>query len=215
MPQSLNDIRSAYDLTSEAYAEFFIDELRHKPHDLELLRQFASSVGTGQQVLDLGCGPGHTTAHLDSLGLSPIGIDLSPEMVAKATSLFPRLGFAVGDFFRLSQADGSIPGILAFYCIVHLRPDQLVPVFSEMFRVLSVGGALLLSFHVGNETIRADSFLDTGAVLDFSLFSVNQIQHALAAVGFIDIEIHQRPPYDSEHPTTRCYVFGYKPSNVA
>lgn len=211
MPQSLNDIRSAYDSASEAYAEAFIDELRHKPRDLELLQQFALSIGHGQQVLDLGCGPGHTTAQLDALGLTPIGIDLSPEMVAKATSLFPRLTFTVGDFFRLAQASDSVAGILAFYCIVHLSPDQLVPAFREMYRVLACDGTLLLSFHVGTETIRADNFLGTGAVLDFSLFSVNQVQSALVTAGFTDIEIFERPAYDSEHPTTRCYILGYKP----
>lgn len=214
MPQSLNDIRKAYDLASEAYAEIFIDELRQKPRDRELLQQFASSVGKGNQVLDLGCGPGHTTAHLDSLGVNPVGIDLSPEMIARATVLFPRVSFAVGDLLQLSHGDGSVRGILAFYCIVHLKPDQLVPAFSEMFRVLSAGGTLLVSFHVGSDTIRADSFLDTGAVLDFSMFPVDQVQSALATAGFTGIEIHQRPPYDSEHPTTRCYVFGYKPSNA-
>ena len=39
MPQSLNDIRHAYDLASEAYAETRIDELCHKPRDVELLQQ--------------------------------------------------------------------------------------------------------------------------------------------------------------------------------
>jgi len=210
MPQSLNDIRSAYDLASEAYAEAFIDELRHKPRDRELLQQFAVSVGNGRKVLDLGCGPGHTTAHLDSLGLSPIGIDLSPEMIAKASSLFPGLSFEVSDFFRLSQADASVSGVLAFYCIVHLQPDQLLPAFGEMYRVLCAGGTLLLSFHVGTETIRTDSFLDTGAPLDFSTFPVSQVESALTSAGFTGVEIHERPPYDTEHPTTRCYVLAIK-----
>lgn len=215
MPQSLNDIRSAYDLASKAYAEIFLDELRHKPRDLELLQQFALLVGKEHKVLDLGCGPGHTTAHLASLGLNPTGIDLSPQMVATATSLFPRISFAVGDFLGLSQGDASVAGILGFYCIVHLRSDELVLAFSEMFRVLSDGGILLFSFHVGTESIRTDSFLSTGAPLEFSLFSTSQIRSALTTAGFLDIEIYERPPYESEHPTTRCYVFANKPPKDA
>ena len=213
MPQSLTEIRSAYDLASGAYAEAFIDELRQKPRDRELLRQFASSIAPGQKVLDLGCGPGHTTHHLRSLGLTPAGIDISPKMIATANSLFPQVAFSVGDFCQLSHEDESVAGILAFYCIVHLSPDQLGQAVREMYRALSYGGILLLSFHVGTETIQTDSFLNTGATLEFALFSVSQVQSALTEAGFASVEIYERPPYDSEHPTRRCYVFAHKSVN--
>ena len=211
MPQSLIDIRNAYDAAAEAYAASFLDELLHKPRDVELLQQFASSVGLGQRVLDLGCGPGHTTAHLALSGLRSTGVDLSPQMIAKALALFPQVDFTVGDFFRLSDQDGSVSGVLAFYCIVHLRSDQLVPAFSEMFRVLKFGGVLLLSFHVGSGSVLKDNFLDTGATLEFSPFPVADVQSALLTAGFTDMEIHERPPYEIEYPTNRCYIFAYKP----
>ncbi|MFZ0120625.1 MAG: class I SAM-dependent methyltransferase [Pseudonocardiaceae bacterium] len=46
--------------------------------------------GTGP-VADLGCGPGRLTAHLHSLGLSLLGVDLSPSMVALARRTYPDL----------------------------------------------------------------------------------------------------------------------------
>ena len=151
-------IRSAYDVASDAYAQKFIHELDHKPLDRELLQRFASLVGPGRPVLDLGCGPGHTTAHLTSLGVSAIGVDLSPKMIEKASALFPQSRFAVSDFFALPNDSSSVAGILAFYCIVHLTPDQLQPAFAEMFRVLAEDGVLLLSFHVGSDVVRAERF---------------------------------------------------------
>lgn len=210
MPQSLNEIRAAYNLAAKAYADLFIIELREKPLDVEWLRQFASSIGHGQPVLDLGCGPGHTTAHLASLGLRPTGVDLSEGMIATAKSLFPHVDFRVGDFFNLPDRDNSVAGLLAFYCIVHLQPDQLLPAFREMFRVLEGGGVLLLSFHIGTEAVRKDNFLETGATLEFFPFPVAKIQAALVAAGFSELEIHQRPPYETEYPTDRCYIFSYK-----
>ena len=132
-------------------------------------------------------------------------------MVAKATLQFPGLAFTVGDFFRPAQPDGTVHGILTFYCIVHLQPSQLVPAFSEMFRVLSPGGILLLSFHVGSETIRAENLLDSGTGLDFHLFSVSQVESAPMTAGYVEIEVNERQPYDAEHPTTRCYIVGCKP----
>ncbi len=198
-------------MASGAYARQFANELEHKPADVTLLRQFASLVGDGGLVLDLGCGPGHTTAHLASLGLRPTGVDLSPQMIAQATRLFPNVDFKVGDFLQLPDQDGPASGVLAFYCIVHLRPDQLESAFSEMFRVLKSSGVLLLAFHIGSDTVFKDNFLDSGASLEFSTFPAAEVQSALLAVGFTDVEIHERPPYDTEYPTNRCYIFARKP----
>ncbi|MBS0204054.1 MAG: class I SAM-dependent methyltransferase [Planctomycetes bacterium] len=214
MSSSLASIRSAYDMASAAYARKFIDELNHKPLDRELLERFAGLIGAGQPVLDLGCGPGHTTAHLTSLGLKVTGVDLSSKMIEHAASIFPQSCFEVGDFLCLSRDASSIAGMLAFYCIVHLTPDQLFPAFSEMFRVLRDGGVLLLSFHIGSEVIHAENFLDTNAALDFTFFEPSQIETALAQAGFAPIEIRIREPYESEHPSKRCYVFAHKPESM-
>jgi SAM-dependent methyltransferase len=167
-------------------------------------------VGAECPVLDIGCGPGHTTADLTALGVMATGVDLSPKMIERASRTFPQSQFVVGDFFALSNETSSIAGILAFYCIVHLTPDQLVPAFSEMFRVLSSGGVLLLSFHVGSEVVRAENFLDTDAVLDFTFFEPGQVEAALRTAGFDRTDVRIRAPYDSEYPSKRGYVFAYK-----
>src|SRR5262245_998346 len=120
MTSSQPALRAAYDIASDAYARKFITELDHKPLDREWLRRFASLVTPGLPVLDLGCGPGHTTAYLTSLGLSAVGVDLSPGMVSKASECFPHVRFSVGDFFALPNESASVAGILALYCIVHL-----------------------------------------------------------------------------------------------
>jgi SAM-dependent methyltransferase len=136
-------------------------------------------------------------------------------MVQKATESFPRSRFVVGDFFALRDEASSVAGVLALYCIVHLTPDQLVPAFSEMFRVLGGGGVLLLSFHVGAGVLRADHFLDTEAVLDFTFFEPAQVRAALAAVGFDPIDVRTRGPYPTEYPSERCYTFAHKPRGTA
>jgi SAM-dependent methyltransferase len=210
MTSSLVSTRAAYDMACDAYAQKFVNELDHKPFDCELLRRFAALVGAQRPVLDLGCGPGHTTAHLTALGLKATGVDLSPRMIEKAAELFPQSRFAVGDFLSLPNASSSVAGILAFYCIVHLTPDQLLPASSEMFRVLCGEGVLLLSFHVGSEVIHVENFLGSGAALDFTFFEPDFVTSALAAAGFYAIEVHSREPYETEHPSRRCYVFAQK-----
>jgi len=208
--QSRDSIRTIYDNASAEYSRKFVNELDHKPADRELLKRFADTVGLNRPVLDLGCGPGHTTAHLASLGLLATGVDLSPKMIAKARENFPQSCFKVGDFFALPNETSSVCGILAFYCIVHLTRVEIAAAFREMFRVLSDGGVLLLSFHVGTDVIRAPNFLDTGATIDFTFFEPTEIEIALRAVGFNRIEARQRKPYDTEYSSERCYIFAHK-----
>jgi SAM-dependent methyltransferase len=204
-------LRAVYGKASEAYARKFLHELDHKPFDRELLKEFAALVGQERPVLDLGCGPGHTTAHLAALGVQATGVDLSPRMLEIAARIFPGSRFEVGDFFALECEPSSLAGLLAFYCIVHLSLDQLVPAFVEWHRVLEQGGVLLLSFHVGSEVVRAENFLDTNTTLDFTFFDPEAIKAALVSVGFDAVDVRIRAPYETEYPSERCYIFARKP----
>jgi SAM-dependent methyltransferase len=204
-------VREAYDLATDAYARKFLHELDHKPLDREWLAEFASLAGRERPVLDLGCGPGHTTAYLTSLSLTVTGVDLSPRMIAKARECFPHARFAEGDFLALPYEPSSIAGIVALYCIVHLTLDELRAGLAEVFRVLSGGGVLLLSFHAGTGVIRAEKFLDTDAVLEFRFFEPAEVKAALTAAGFDRIDVRIREPYPAEYPSQRCYVFAHKP----
>jgi trans-aconitate methyltransferase len=59
---------------------------------LELL-----AVKPAERILDLGCGTGDLANQMQQLGAVVVGIDASPDMVAKAKSKFPRLDFSVVD----------------------------------------------------------------------------------------------------------------------
>ncbi|MFJ3927908.1 class I SAM-dependent methyltransferase [Streptomyces sp. NPDC090022] len=47
------------------------------------------SLPSGGRVLDLGCGSGGNVAHLATLGMEAVGIDLSPAQLAKARERWP------------------------------------------------------------------------------------------------------------------------------
>lgn len=210
MDSTTVEIRLAYDQAAEAYAEKYQHELDQKPLDREWLQEFATLIGPGRPVLDLGCGPGYTTAHLNALGLDVTGLDLSPAMIAKAAALFPTSRFIEGDFAHLPFPPASVSGIVAFYCIVHLAPEQLPSVFAEMARVLEAGGIMLLAFHVGTEVVRASQFLGTNATLDFTFFEPVTVTAALESIGITILDIQVREPYDTEYPSRRCYLFARK-----
>ncbi|MFJ4870074.1 class I SAM-dependent methyltransferase [Streptomyces sp. NPDC088757] len=141
-------IREAYDAVASTYEEMFRDSLRDSPLDRAMLGVLAEAVradGEGR-VADLGCGPGHVTAHLDGLGLTAFGVDASPEMIGLARRAHPDLRFDVGSMTALDIADGTLDGVLSRWSVIHVPPDELPAVLAEFHRVLVSGGHLLIAF---------------------------------------------------------------------
>ncbi|WP_405783339.1 class I SAM-dependent methyltransferase [Streptomyces sp. NBC_00859] len=141
--------RSAYDAAAPVYAQLFRDELRDRPLDRAILSAFAelvvSASGDGQ-VADLGCGPGHITAHLSELAVKVFGVDVSPAMIESARQAYPALRFDVGSMAALDIADGILEGVLSRWSLIHTPPPELPSVLAEFHRVLKPGGHLLLGF---------------------------------------------------------------------
>jgi SAM-dependent methyltransferase len=150
----LADTRISYDTVAVGYADQLRDALAGQPYLRAALALFADLVHAagGGPVADVGCGPGHVTAHLHTLGIDVFGIDLSPVMIDVARRDHPGLRFEVGSMTDLHLTDGSVAGLLAFWSLIHV-PDRAVPqVFGQFRRVLRPGGPLLLGFHVGDDT---------------------------------------------------------------
>jgi len=201
------DVRHSYDSAARAYAEHLASELDRKPLDRHLLNRFAEAVRGVGLVADLGCGPGHVARYLDAQGVRMVGIDLSPEMIRVASELQPGIEFRAGDMRALDLPDGSLAGVIAFYAIVHFKPDELGPVFREMRRVLSAGGLALLAFHIGEEVVHLDDLFGAPVSLDFRFHVPERVIEALESAGFTVMERTDRQPYEgAEHPSRRCYI---------
>jgi SAM-dependent methyltransferase len=110
-----------------------------------------ASLQEGQTVLDLGSGAGFDCfLAAKSVGEKGrvIGVDMTPEMVAKARENAEKGGyqnveFRLGDIENLPVPNGSVDVILS-NCVVNLSPEK-PKVFAEAFRVLKSGGKLTLS----------------------------------------------------------------------
>jgi SAM-dependent methyltransferase len=148
----LADTRTSYDTVAVSYADQLRDRLAGEPYLLASLALFADLVRTAGAgpVADVGCGPGHVTAHLRDLGIDAFGIDLSPAMIDLARRDHPDLRFEVGSMTDLDLADASVAGLLAFYSLIHVPDDAVPTALAHFHRVLRPGGPLLLGFHVGD-----------------------------------------------------------------
>jgi ubiquinone/menaquinone biosynthesis C-methylase UbiE len=150
----LADTRTSYDTVAESYADFVPDSLDTEPFLRAALALFADLVHTvgGGPVADVGCGPGHFTAHLHNLGLDAFGIDLSPAMIDLARRDHPHLWFEVGSMTDLPLDDASTAALLVSWSLIHIPDDAIPTVLGHFRRVLRPSGLLMLGFHVGNES---------------------------------------------------------------
>lgn len=206
------ELVKGYNLISRAYGERYAHELDYKPFDRDLLLRFAQSV-PAKKVCDLGCGSGHIGAHLQSLGLAVIGIDLSPGMVEEARRRYPKVRYEVGDMLDLKLEENSLAGIVALYSIIHLRREDLEKAFRGMGRVLEPGGLLLVAFHRGQGDLHEDEELGFPVSFDCTLFEPDEVAGAMQKMGLEVIETTVRRPYKEEYQTCRVYVLAEKPKN--
>jgi len=212
MGQDTRRIEGLYDRVAAEYAEVFSGELENKPMDREMLGRFSGLIGGRGPVWDLGCGPGQTTGYLRDLGVDISGLDISDKMLEQARSLNPAIGFRKGDMLDLELESGSIAGVVAFYAIVHFTLEQAGTAMREVSRILRPGGLLLLTYHIGKESIHLNEFLGKDVDIDFMFFSNDDILGCLKESGFGKIEIIEREPYpDVEFESRRAYVFAVKP----
>jgi ubiquinone/menaquinone biosynthesis C-methylase UbiE len=205
-------VRTAYDAVADAYAERFADELSHKPLDRALLGAFVEQLPSRDGLIgDVGCGPGHVARYLKSLGFRLTGVDLSPAMVEIARRSDPTIEFKVASMLALPTRDGEWDGIVAFYSIIHLDPEDVRAAISEFFRVLTNRGLLMLSIHVGNEVRHVDEFFGHAVSLDFRFMETSDLEMKLKDAGFEVMMTLERSPYEPyEASTRRGYILARK-----
>jgi len=110
-----------------------------------------ASLQPGQTVLDLGSGAGldcfFAARKVGETG-KVIGLDMTPEMIARAQDSakrmnIPNVEFRQGYIEEMPIESNSVDVIIS-NCVINLSPDKS-KVFSEAFRVLRSGGKLAVS----------------------------------------------------------------------
>jgi len=95
-------------------------------------------------VLDVGCGLGRLSAKLASVNREVTGVDLSPEMIARAQKKSPeteRLTFLCDDFLERSFTAQQFDCVISAATLHHMSPNVAVP---RMVELLRPGGRLVI-----------------------------------------------------------------------
>jgi SAM-dependent methyltransferase len=142
-------VRRFFDRSAEAYTarsagtrlEFssFVFQRRQ-----DIVKAMLPRLDSGR-VLDFGMGPGVYAAHCVALGFEYLGIDTSPEMVARARALdVPDAEFAVGGVDMLWRLEEQFDVVMAIGVLDYVEPPE------EGLRALCArvkeGGYLVLSY---------------------------------------------------------------------
>lgn len=121
-------------------------EKKFRQDTIELAR-----IKPGDNVLEIGCGTGSLTlaakAQVGSSG-EVAGIDLAPEMVAKARHKAARKGadvsFQEGSIAKIPFPDNRFDVVMCSFMIFHMPEDVRSKGFKEIYRVLKSEGHLFI-----------------------------------------------------------------------
>jgi SAM-dependent methyltransferase len=160
-----------------------------------------AALRAGETVLDLGSGGGldcFLAAKQVGENGRVVGIDMTPEMLAKARANAARLGsrnveFRLGEIEHLPVADRSVDVIVS-NCVINLSPDKPA-VFREAYRVLRPGGRLAISDIVASAplpaALRDDPRALAGCIAGAP--AVADLEAMLIDAGFEELRIEVRP----------------------
>ncbi len=184
-------VRQSYASVADLYIELFGTSEKVHADDLAFIgRHLTGRPGT---VLDLGCGPGHITGYLRALGADATGIDMVPEFIDHARAAHPEGRYELGSLEKLDTADHCVAGILTWYSLIHLEPQNLHGVLTEFRRAIAPAGMLVVGFFDGTEMAAFDH-----KVVTAYYWPVDEMSKRLAQAGFTEVERMQRPA-DGNH----------------
>lgn len=156
----------------------------------------------GQSVLDLGSGAGidcFLAAKKVGAGGTVIGVDMTPEMLAKARENAKKGGyknveFRLGEIEHLPAADNSVDVVIS-NCVINLVPDKGA-VYREAFRVLRPGGRLAVSDVLATRPITAKQRADPSLWSSCSsgAIDVKKVKALLKGAGFADVKVDLKVP---------------------
>lgn len=183
----MTDVNTAYSARAAEYTAAVGTMDAVHPDDRQLVEQWARSVNG--PVLDAGCGPGHWTAHLATLGIDVRGIDLTSAFIDLARSTHSGVRFDTGSIDRLDDPDGSLGGILSWFSTIHHDPARICVPLTEFARALRPGGSLLLGYFDA-EADAVEPF--DHAVVRAYRWPARALEAAVERAGFEVIETHHR-----------------------
>jgi SAM-dependent methyltransferase len=160
----------------------------------------------GLKVLDIGCGTGGPAQVLArDKGAKVTGIDVEPQIVARAKSLAEPAGLSGALGFRLVEPgplpfpDAAFDVVFSKDALLHI-PDKAA-LYREILRVLKPGGVFAASDWLAGEGAAEDAafrrYQDL-IQLDFTMATAAETEAVMRKAGFEEVSSHDRNAWYAE-----------------
>ena len=169
----------SYNANAQAYAGKFME---YAPYVAQV-NEFAKFLAPGDEVLDVGCGPGNVAKQLlAAKTLQITGIDLSDEMVRLAAANVPTGKFLCQDIRQAEFPSRQFDAVVLSFSIVHLNDAEAYALLRKAVSWLKGKGVLYLSFMAGKKA----GFEKTSFSQDpiyFNYFDRDEVERFLSLQG--------------------------------
>ncbi|MDK9701485.1 MAG: arsenite methyltransferase [bacterium] len=223
-----DDLLAKYAQVGDAMVEHYTpEELASVPEGADLglgcgVPTHYAKIQRGETVVDLGSGPGvdcFLAAQETGSEGHVIGIDMLPEMIAKARKnsvTFPmkNVEFRLGEIEHMPIEKETVDIVIS-NCVLNLVPNKF-KAFSEIARILKPGGRTVVSDMMVRgdlpDSIRND--LEAWAGCISGAADIDQYLNTMREAGLSDVAIVRETPYEwggtNEFQVVSCIIEAYK-----
>ena len=155
-------------------------------HD-EILPAATRGVDLGDDMLEIGPGPGAATSWLRERVRRLVAVDLSADSAAALRERFPGTNVSVvaGDATELGYPDGSFDSVGTFTMLHHVPTRRLQDaIFAEALRVLRPGGTL-----VGSDSLASDRLHHFHEGDTYNPVEPTSLLARLQTLGFAEVSV--------------------------
>ncbi len=147
-------------------------------------------ISKGDRALDLGCGNGKTVSALLQSGAQVTGLDFSEEAISYCNKTFGnKARFTVSDCSELPFEDGSFDIVTMVHVLEHLDDEQLSMTVSEVKRVLSPGGKIMVrAFAINDMRASGEESNVRGNGIKYRYFTLDLIKRLFSDMDIIMAE---------------------------
>lgn len=169
------------------------------PEDLDraIIEPWAAAVDG--RILDVGSGVGRWTGHLADLGHAVEGLEPADRLINLARGWHPSVVFHHGAIEDLADTEPLWDGLLAWYSIIHIGPQEMQHTLATLHAALKDHGSLLMSFFSGPRLEAFDHPISTA----YRWPMIDMVQ-VLNQTGFTVTEQHSNP--QSPHAYISAYA---------
>lgn len=139
----MNQTKKLFNESAQDYFEKYADLKNYN----DTLNQFCDLLSENARVLELACGPGNITKHINTKrpDLQILATDFAEEMLKIGRKECPKAKFEVLDLLELDKLDLKFDGIICGFGLPYISKEEAIQLIKTAKEKLNPNGVLYLS----------------------------------------------------------------------